>query len=124
MKRYIPSENVIKRKYDKVVESNIKLLDEIRYLKVDVEKLNQDLMNEKNAYNSMYNMYTEKEQEIERLTAESTEWESKCYKYQDIIKEVREYIEDLYDVRFTDKDKRKILEILEKEKIKNECKDI
>ena len=31
-----------------------------------------------------------------------------------IIKEFREYIEDLYDVRFTDKDKRKILEILNK----------
>lgn len=30
--------------------------------------------------------------EIERLTAESTEWESKCYKYQDIIKEVREFL--------------------------------
>ena len=36
-------------------------------------------------------------------------------KLENIIKEVREYIEDLYDVRFTDKDKRKILEILEKE---------
>ena len=41
----------------------------------------------------------EKEEEIERLN--------------NIIKEVREYIEDLYDVRFSDKDKRKILEILE-----------
>ena len=35
---------------------------------------------------------------------------------ENIIKEVREYIEDLYDVRFTDKDKRKILEILDKER--------
>ena len=29
-----------------------------------------------------------KDKEIERLTAESTEWESKCYKYQDIIDEL------------------------------------
>ena len=96
MKRYIPSENVIKRKYDKVVESNIKLVDEIRYLKVDIEKLNQDLINEKNAYNSMYNMYTEKEQEIERLHS--------------IIKEVREYAN-----KYNDKIQKDILEILDKE---------
>lgn len=31
--------------------------------------------------------------EIERLIAESTEWESKCYKYQDIINELEKEIE-------------------------------
>ena len=35
----------------------------------------------------------EKDKEIERLTAESTEWESKCYKYQDIINELDKLIE-------------------------------
>ena len=30
--------------------------------------------------------------EIERLTAESTEWESKCYKYQDIIDELEKWL--------------------------------
>ena len=67
MKRYLSSEDVIKRKYNKVVEANIKLVDENRYLKVDIEKLNQDLINEKNAYNSMYNMYFKKVEEVEKL---------------------------------------------------------
>ena len=44
------------------------------------------------------------------------ELENQLQQKENIIKEVREYIEDLYDVRFTDKDKRKILEILDKEK--------
>ena len=39
----------------------------------------------------------EKDKEIERLTAESTEWESKCYKYQDIIDELEKMI-DNFDV--------------------------
>ena len=34
----------------------------------------------------------EQQKEIERLTAESTEWESKCYKYQNIIDELEKYI--------------------------------
>ena len=65
----------------------------------------------------------ERDKEIERLTAESTEWESKCYKYQDIIEEVREYIEQFIDaqknfypyvdLRVFDLDK--ILEILDKD---------
>ena len=37
----------------------------------------------------------EKDKEIERLTAESTEWESKCYKYQDIINELEKYLEKI-----------------------------
>lgn len=36
----------------------------------------------------------EKGKEIERLTAESTEWESKCYKYQDIINELEKWLEE------------------------------
>ena len=34
----------------------------------------------------------EKDKEIERLTVESTEWESKCYKYQDIITELEKIL--------------------------------
>lgn len=67
MKRYIPSEKVIERKYEKVIDANIKLVDEMRFLKDEKERLKEELENEKNAYNRMYNMYTEKEQEIERL---------------------------------------------------------
>lgn len=37
-----------------------------------------------------------KDKEIERLTAESTEWESKCYKYQDIINELEKYLYNEY----------------------------
>lgn len=36
----------------------------------------------------------EKNKEIERLTAESTEWESKCYKYQDIIDTLEEWAKE------------------------------
>lgn len=41
------------------------------------------------------NNIKEKDKEIERLTAESTEWESKCYKYQDIINELEKWLEDV-----------------------------
>ena len=83
MTRYIPSEDVLKRKYNKVVEANIKLVDENRYLKVDVEQLNQQLIDEKNAYNRMYNTYFKKEQEVERLN--------------NVINELLKFIEDMFD---------------------------
>ena len=35
-----------------------------------------------------------KDKEIERLTVESTEWESKCYKYQDIIDELEKWLKE------------------------------
>lgn len=38
----------------------------------------------------------EKDKEIERLIAESTEWESKCYKYQDIINELEKDMREKY----------------------------
>lgn len=76
---------------------------------------------------------TEQDKEIERLTAESTKWESKCYNYQDIIKEVRELVENGTDFkcitfRKADEDtwklilashiKEDFLEILDKENMK------
>lgn len=45
-------------------------------------------------FNNLYYKMCEKDKEIERLTAESTEWESKCYKYQDRIDKAIKYIEE------------------------------
>lgn len=41
-----------------------------------------------------YQLIKDQQKEIERLTAESTEWESKCYKYQDIIELATYYIDN------------------------------
>ena len=69
-----------------------------------------------------------RDKEIEILIAESTEWEYKCYKYQDIIKEVREYIKgQCYSEELKScnsdlwcRDCNKVLEILDKEGNSNE----
>lgn len=44
--------------------------------------------------------------EIERLTAESTEWESKCYKYQDIINELEKVLNEEVKGRYNGKENR------------------
>ena len=36
----------------------------------------------------------EKDKEIEKLTAESTDWESKCYHYQDILNELEKDLKE------------------------------
>ena len=74
-------------------------------IKEENKRLKKELTEEKKAYIKMYNMYVEKEEEIERLHS--------------IIKEVREYIEemqiwlvDFEDFGITTKG---LLEILDKE---------
>lgn len=69
---------------------------------------------------NIYDRLEEKDKEIERLTAESTEWESKCYKYQDIINELEKWLEDQWlewkdcetDVRFMANEDKAILDKL------------
>ena len=47
-----------------------------------------------NSPRRILNIVKNQDKEIEKLTAESTEWESKCYKYQDIINELENYLEE------------------------------
>lgn len=97
MKRYIPSEKVIERKYEKVVDANIKLVDEMRYLKDEKERLKEELENEKNAYNRMYNMYTELRERIdkaieyiEKSDSETTDMYEMCeYSKNDLLSILR-----------------------------------
>lgn len=59
--------------------------------KDEVNRFIDNLLNETIEINTLRHSVKEKDKEIERLTAESTEWESKCYKYQDIIDELEKY---------------------------------
>ena len=57
---------------------------------------------------------------VASILCENDELQQENQKYKEVINKAIEYIKDLYDVRFTDKDKRKLLEILgdkENEKI-------
>lgn len=77
----------------------------------ELETFDSNIHNIVEEYSKMY--FKEKDQILtQRLIMKQ---EEEIERLHSIIKEVREYIEDLYDVRFTDKDKRKILEILDKE---------
>lgn len=64
------------------------------------------------------NSIKEKNKEIERLTAESTEWESKYYQLQDIIKEAREKLlcyGETFNLKVHQEMQKELLEILDKE---------
>ena len=60
--------------------------------------------------------------EIERLTAESTEWKSKCYKYQDIINELEKSI--LQKLEFYKNDKEYFIDEKTMEDLYKELKEL
>lgn len=82
------------------------------------EEFNKLSEKDKREVNNLIRFMQEKkyhDSQYEELLNQYIELSRDYDELENIIKEVREYIEDLYDVRFTDKDKRKILEILDKE---------
>ena len=73
-------------------------------------ELGKRLKDSADVMEELANECNDKEQEIERLTAESTEWESRCYKYQDIIDELEKWVKennindrDIYGYEMEDK---------------------
>ena len=57
-------------------------------------KIKETLTDEGKIIVDLTNLFINKNKEIEKLTAESTEWESKCYHYQDILNELEKEIEN------------------------------
>ena len=73
-------------------------------------ELEKRLKDSADVMEELANECNDKEQEIERLNSESTEWESRCYKYQDIIDELEKWVKennindrDIYGYEMEDK---------------------
>ena len=73
---------------------------EYKQQKEEIERLNIKIKDLYKQLNEQINFKTKNANEIIRLNK--------------ALLDIKEYIEDLYDVRFTDKDKRKILDIVNK----------